>query len=67
MTTEEMNILKNAKVNIREPKDLGKWCQILRCTADELKVAIYKAGSSVDKIRDYLERVISLRNLSGAI
>lgn len=66
MTTVK-NIWENAKINIREPKELGRWCQILRCSGDELKVAIYKVGASVTKVKEYLDRVISMNNLSKAI
>ena len=46
--------LDGKRININEPWELRYWCQTLKCDADQLKVAIYKVGTSVAAVRKYL-------------
>jgi hypothetical protein len=68
MTDKNKNMVPNGiNINIRDPNELGFWTRLLRCTADEIKVAIYKVGCSPLKVREYIDKIQSIKNLSSAL
>jgi hypothetical protein len=44
------------RININEPQKVKQWCDILGCSPEKLKVAIYRAGTSVDAVKKFLSK-----------
>jgi len=51
--------LDATRINIHEVYELRDWCKSLGCTEDELKVAVYKVGTSVKAVKKYLDKLYS--------
>lgn len=44
------------RICFNEPQDLQHWCAMLGCSPEKLKVAIYRAGTSVEAVKKYLNK-----------
>lgn len=44
------------RVNLAEALELGAWCEEFGCTADQLRMAVGRAGVMATDVQDYLER-----------
>lgn len=43
------------KIDLKSPSNLKYWVEELKCTPDQLRLAIYKVGCSVKEIKKYVE------------
>ncbi len=43
------------KIDVKSPADMKHWCEELKCTPDQLRVAIYKVGCNVDAVKKYVK------------
>ena len=44
-------------INMNDPGELQKWCEVLGCTPEKLKAAIYRAGASVEAVKKVFWKV----------
>jgi hypothetical protein len=44
------------RVNVNEPWELKYWCDHFGCTEAQLRAAVKAVGTSVSKVREYLNR-----------
>jgi hypothetical protein len=42
-------------IDLKSPANLKHWVEELKCTPDQLRVAIYKVGCSVDAVKKYVK------------
>lgn len=49
--------LDATRINLHEPYELRDWCKSFECTPDELKVAVYKVGTSAKAVKSYIEKI----------
>lgn len=48
--------LDNKRIDINDSNEVRNWCNSLGCTEGELKRAVKAAGTSAEKVREYLKK-----------
>ncbi|OZI61304.1 DUF3606 domain-containing protein [Bordetella genomosp. 11] len=51
---QERGPADRSRINLNERWEVDYWSKTLGCTPDQLREAVAKAGSSVDKVREQL-------------
>lgn len=46
----------NKRIDVHDPNELRHWSQSLGITPEELKAAVARAGTSAEKVREYLRK-----------
>lgn len=44
------------RIDVHDPNELRDWTRSLGISAEELKAAVAKVGTSAEKVREYLRR-----------
>jgi hypothetical protein len=50
------NRTDRARINVSQEHEVRYWAKQLGCSPDELRAAVEAAGTSVDKVREYVNQ-----------
>ena len=54
--------LDSKRIDIHDPDEVTYWCRSLDCTPSELEEAVKAVGTSVRKVRQWLEMNVDYRS-----